>query len=86
MSWWYVIDLSVSDDWMLVLIENYFSIVLAMHGNVADTKTRLPQLVNAFRMWNMISLPATPAVCLEQKSEYFQSRNVTLSMPSQSKK
>ena len=38
------------------------------------------------RMWNMISSPATPTVCLEQKSENFQSRNVTLSMPSQSKK
>ena len=37
------------------------------------------------RMWNMISSPATPTVCLEQKSENFQSRNVTLSMPSQSK-
>ena len=33
----------------------------------------------------MISSPATPTVCLEQKSENFQSRNVTLSMPSQSK-
>ena len=33
------------------------------------------------RMWNMISSPATPTVCLEQKSENFQSRNVTLSMP-----
>ena len=38
------------------------------------------------RMWNMISSPATPTVCLEQKSENVQSRNVTLSMPSQSKK
>ena len=38
------------------------------------------------RMWNMISSPATPTVCLEQKSDNFQSRNVTLSMPSQSKK
>ena len=37
-------------------------------------------------MWNMISSPATPTVYLEQKSENFQSRNVTLSMPSQSKK
>ena len=36
-------------------------------------------------MRNMISSPATPTVCLEQKSEYFQSRNVTLSMPSPSK-
>ena len=36
------------------------------------------------RMWNMISSPATPTVCLEQKSENFQSHNVTLSMPSQS--
>ena len=26
------------------------------------------------RMWNMISLPATPTVCLEQKSENFRSR------------
>ena len=41
---------------------------------------------NLTRMWNMISSPATPTVCLEQKSETFQSRNVTLSMPSQSKK
>ena len=38
------------------------------------------------RMWNMISTPATPTVCLEQKSENFQSRNVTLSMPSPSQK
>ena len=38
------------------------------------------------RMWNMISSPATPTVCLELKSENVQSRNVTLSMPSQSKK
>ena len=38
------------------------------------------------RMWNMISLPATPTVCLEQKSENFESRNITLSMPSQSQK
>ena len=38
------------------------------------------------RMWNMISSPATPIVCLEQKSENFQSRNVTSSMPSTSKK
>ena len=38
------------------------------------------------RMWNMISSPATPTVCLEQKSENFQSRNVTLSMPSPSQK
>ena len=38
------------------------------------------------RMWNMISSPATPTVCLEQKSDHFQSRNVTLSMPSQSQK
>ena len=35
------------------------------------------------RMWNMISSPATPTVCLEQKSENFQSRKVALSMPSQ---
>ena len=38
------------------------------------------------RMWNMISSPATPTVCLEHKPENVQSRNVTLSMPSQSKK
>ena len=38
------------------------------------------------RMWNMISLPATPTVCLEQKSENLQSRNVILSMPSPSQK
>ena len=38
------------------------------------------------RMWNMISSPATPKVCIEQKSDKLQSRNVTLSMPSQSKK
>ena len=38
------------------------------------------------RMWNMISSPATPTVCVEQKSENFQSRNVTFSMPSQSQK
>ena len=38
------------------------------------------------RMWNMISSPATPTVCLEQKSENFQSRNVTLTMSSQSEK
>ena len=31
-------------------------------------------------------LPATPTVCPGQKSENFQSRNVTLSMPSSSKK
>ena len=34
----------------------------------------------------MISSPATPTVCLAQKSENFQSRNVTLSMPSPSQK
>ena len=28
------------------------------------------------RMWNMISSPATPTVCLEQKSDNFQSHNV----------
>ena len=38
------------------------------------------------RMWNMISSPATPTVCFEQKSENLQSRNMTLSMPSQSQK
>ena len=44
-----------------------------------------PQWVNAMtiafttRMWNMISSPATPTVRLEQKSENFQSRNVTIS-------
>ena len=38
------------------------------------------------RMWNMISSPVTPTVCLEQKSENFQSRNMTFLMPSQSKK
>ena len=38
------------------------------------------------RMWNMISSSATPTVCLEQKSENFQSSNVTLSMPAQYKK
>ena len=51
--------------------------------------TKPPQSMqsqNVTRMWNMISSPATPTVCLEQKSENFQSRNVTLSMPSQSKK
>ena len=37
------------------------------------------------RMWYMIS-PATPTVCLEHKSENFQSRNVTLSMLSSSQK
>ena len=37
------------------------------------------------RMWYMISSPATSTVCLEQKSDNFQSRNVTLSMPSSSK-
>ena len=41
---------------------------------------------NKTRMWNMISSTATPTVCLEQKSENFQSRNVTLSMPSPSQK
>ena len=35
-------------------------------------------------MWNMISPPATPTVCIGQKSENVQSRNVTLSMPSAS--
>ena len=38
------------------------------------------------RMWNMISSPATPTVCLEQKYENFQSRDVTFSMPSPSQK
>ena len=38
------------------------------------------------RIWNMISSPATPTVCLEQKSDNFHSRNVTLSTPSQSQK
>ena len=41
---------------------------------------------NIIRMWNIISSPATPTVCLEQKSEHFQSRNVALSMPSPSKR
>ena len=49
--------------------------------NITETTTTPYQT----RMWNMISSPATPTVCLEQKSENFQSRNVTLSMPSQSK-
>ena len=40
----------------------------------------------ATRMWNMISSPATPTVCLEQKCENFQSRDVTFSMPSPSQK
>ena len=43
-------------------------------------------IINWTRMWNMISSPATPTVCLEQKTENSRSRNVTLSMPSQSKK
>ena len=34
----------------------------------------------------MISSPATPTACLEQKFENFQSRNVTLSTPSPNKK
>ena len=38
------------------------------------------------RMWNMMSSPATNTVSLEQKSKNFQSRNVTLTMPSPSKK
>ena len=38
------------------------------------------------RMWNMISSPTTPTMCLEQKYENFQSRNVTFSMPSPSQK
>ena len=38
------------------------------------------------RMWNMISSPATPTVCLDQKSSNLQSRNVTLSMSSPSQK
>ena len=38
------------------------------------------------RLWNMISSPAMPTVCLEQKSENFQSRNVTLLVPSPSQK
>ena len=42
--------------------------------------------INVTRMWNMISSPATPTVCLEQKSENFQSLKMTLSMPSQSQK
>ena len=46
---------------------------------------KYPMNRNVTRMWNMISSPATPTVCLEQKSENFQSRNVTLSMPSKSK-
>ena len=41
---------------------------------------------NVTRMWNMILSAATPTVCLQQKSENFQSRNVTLSMPSSSQK
>ena len=42
--------------------------------------------VKSTRMWNMIASPATPTVCLEQKYENFQSRNVTLSMSSSSQK
>ena len=29
---------------------------------------------NGTRMWNMIASPATPTVCLEQKSSNFQSQ------------
>ena len=34
------------------------------------------QMYYRTRMWNMISSPATPTVCPEQKSENFQSHNV----------
>ena len=34
------------------------------------------------RMWNMISSAVMPTMCLEQKSENVQSRNLTLLMPS----
>ena len=45
----------------------------------------LYSFINETRMWYMISSPAMLTVCLEQKSENVQSRNVTLSMPSSSK-
>ena len=60
----------------------YFDFVLFWIG------IQYESIVWVTRMWNMISSPAKPTMCLEQKSENFnfQSRNVTLSMPSQSQK
>ena len=58
------------------------NIVTNIHTHTQTNK----QTQGGTRMWNMISSPATPTMCLEQKSENFQSRNVTLSMPSQSQK
>ena len=66
---------------MLSINTNKSAVMLVgKHYQVHDTSISINT-----RMWNMISSPATPTVCLEQKSENFQSRNVTLSMPSQSK-
>ena len=52
--------------------------------SISMTRHGVTRKKNKTRMWNMISSPATPTVCLEQKSENLQSRNVPLSMPSPS--
>ena len=66
--------------------ETRFSIPTVLSIPEETGQPQLRQSHCTTRMWNMISSPATPTVCLEQKSENFQSRNVTLSMPSQSQK
>ena len=55
------------------------------HHDYLDMSHGLKQLITEkTRMWYMISSPARPTVCLQQKSENFQSRKVTSSMPSSS--
>ena len=49
-------------------------------------KRMIVDRINTTGMWNMISSPATPTVCLEQKYDNFKSRDVTFSMPSPSQK
>ena len=66
---------------------NYHLMYFQLKTNsVGIAEVSIVPMANNTRMWNMISSPATPTVCLEQESENFQSRNVTLSMPSQYEK
>ena len=75
-----------------VLIQSTHGILTLLNSNRSQTfKSKLGSratqtVTKSTRTWNMISSPATPTVCLEQKYENFQSRNVMLSMPSQSQK
>ena len=85
-SWYY--GSSINELWSSIIVSCSPAIIglqlMLWHGFDKQSLSNLKSIKT--RMWSMISSPATPTVCLEQKSVNFQSRNVTLSMPSPSKK